>query len=89
MISGETAAISEKRHSDREEYASMISSSQDRAEMGRERLFSDAAKGGYWVAAAHITSPGLHVGARNGTFFWIPGDYTTRMSVDPVTGQPK
>jgi hypothetical protein len=65
-------------------------SDQDRAEVGRERLFSDAAKGGYSVAAAHITFPGLgHVGARNGAFFWIPGDYTTRMSVDPVTDQPK
>jgi glyoxylase-like metal-dependent hydrolase (beta-lactamase superfamily II) len=65
-------------------------SDEDRAEMDRKRIFSDAAKAGYWIGAAHISFPGLgHVGVRNGAFVWIPGDYTTRMSVDPVTGQPK
>jgi glyoxylase-like metal-dependent hydrolase (beta-lactamase superfamily II) len=65
-------------------------SDEDEAEADRERIFSDAAKGGYWIAAAHISFPGLgHVGVRNGAFVWIPGDYTTRMSVDDVTGQPK
>jgi glyoxylase-like metal-dependent hydrolase (beta-lactamase superfamily II) len=66
-------------------------SDEDEAELDRKRIFSDAAKGRYWIGAAHISFPGLgHVGVRNGvTFFWIPADYTTRMSVDAVTGQPK
>ena len=65
-------------------------SDEDQAEMDRKRIFSDAAKAGYWIGAAHISFPGLgHVGTRNGAFVWIPGDYTTRMSVDAVTGQPK
>jgi glyoxylase-like metal-dependent hydrolase (beta-lactamase superfamily II) len=63
---------------------------EDQAEMDRKRIFSDAAKAGYWIGAAHISFPGLgHVGVRNNAFVWMPGDYTTRMSVDPVTGQPK
>jgi glyoxylase-like metal-dependent hydrolase (beta-lactamase superfamily II) len=65
-------------------------SDEDQAEMDRKRIFSDAAEGRYWIGAAHISFPGLgHVGVRNGAFIWLPGDYTTRMSVDPVTGQPK
>jgi glyoxylase-like metal-dependent hydrolase (beta-lactamase superfamily II) len=65
-------------------------SDEDEAELDRKRIFSDAAKGKYWIGAAHITFPGLgHVGVRNGAFVWVPTDYTTRMSVDAVTGQPK
>ena len=65
-------------------------SDEDQAETDRKRIFSDAAKAGYWIGAAHISFPGLgHVGVRSGAFIWLPGDYTTRMSVDPVTGQPK
>jgi len=65
-------------------------SDEDHAEMDRKSAFSDAAKAGYWIGAAHISFPGLgHVGNRNGTFVWTPADYTTRMSVDAVTGQPK
>jgi len=60
------------------------------AELDRKRIFSNAAKGAYWIGAAHVSFPGLgHVGVRNDAFVWIPGDYTTRMSVDAVTGQPK
>jgi glyoxylase-like metal-dependent hydrolase (beta-lactamase superfamily II) len=60
------------------------------AELDRKRIFSEAAKGAYWIGAAHVSFPGLgHVGMRNDAFVWIPGDYTTRMSVDAVTGQPK
>jgi glyoxylase-like metal-dependent hydrolase (beta-lactamase superfamily II) len=63
---------------------------ENQAEADRERIFSDAAKNGYWIGAAHISFPGLgHVGARDGGFVWIPGEYTTRMSVTPVTGQAK
>jgi glyoxylase-like metal-dependent hydrolase (beta-lactamase superfamily II) len=65
-------------------------SNEDQAEMDRKRVFADAAKAGYWIGAAHISFPGLgHVGMRNAAFVWIPGDYTTRMTADPVTGQPK
>lgn len=65
-------------------------SDENEAETDREKIFSDAAKNGYWIAAAHISFPGLgHVGARNGGFVWIPGEYTTRMSAAPVTGQGK
>jgi glyoxylase-like metal-dependent hydrolase (beta-lactamase superfamily II) len=65
-------------------------SDESQAEVDRERIFSDAAKGGYWIAAAHISFPGLgHVGTRGGGFVWISGEYTTRMSVAPVTGQAK
>jgi glyoxylase-like metal-dependent hydrolase (beta-lactamase superfamily II) len=60
------------------------------AEADRKRIFSDAARGEYWIGAAHISFPGLgHVSTRNGAFVWVPGDYTTRMSVDAVTHQPK
>jgi glyoxylase-like metal-dependent hydrolase (beta-lactamase superfamily II) len=34
-------------------------SDEDQAEADRERIFSDAAKGGYWIGAAHISFPGL------------------------------
>jgi glyoxylase-like metal-dependent hydrolase (beta-lactamase superfamily II) len=65
-------------------------SDENQAELDRKRIFSDAAKAGYWIGAAHISFPGIgHVAERKGAFAWIPGDYTTRMSVDPVTGQPK
>jgi glyoxylase-like metal-dependent hydrolase (beta-lactamase superfamily II) len=59
-------------------------------EADRERIFPDAAKNGYWIGAAHISFPRLgHVGARDSCFVWIAGEYTTRMSVTPVTGQAK
>jgi len=65
-------------------------SDENQAEIDRERIFSDAAKNGYWIGAAHISFPGLgHVGTRNGSFVWIPGDYTTRISVVPVTAKAK
>jgi glyoxylase-like metal-dependent hydrolase (beta-lactamase superfamily II) len=65
-------------------------SDEDKAEMDRKHIFSDAAKAGYWIGAAHISFPGLgHVGVRSGAFIWLRGDYTTRMSVDPLTGQSK
>lgn len=63
---------------------------EDQAQADRERIFSDAAKNGYWIGAAHISFPGLgHVGARGSGFVWIPGEYMTRMSVTSVTGQAK
>ena len=55
---------------------------ENQAEADRERIFADAAKPRYWIGAAHISFPGLgHVGERTERFMWIPGEYTTRMSV--------
>jgi glyoxylase-like metal-dependent hydrolase (beta-lactamase superfamily II) len=55
---------------------------ENQAEADRERIFADAAKQRYWIGAAHISFPGLgHVGERTARFMWIPGEYTTRMSV--------
>lgn len=46
------------------------------AERAREAVFSDAAQKGYWIAAAHISFPGLgHIGSKNGHFYWIPANY--------------
>jgi glyoxylase-like metal-dependent hydrolase (beta-lactamase superfamily II) len=46
------------------------------AESAREAVFSDAAQKGYWIAAAHISFPGLgHVGSKDGHFYWIPANY--------------
>ncbi|TPN37057.1 MBL fold metallo-hydrolase [Mesorhizobium sp. B2-3-3] len=50
------------------------------AEQQRELLFSEAARMGYWIGAAHIAFPGLgHVGIRDTHFFWIPTEYTTEL----------
>lgn len=55
---------------------------EDLAEEQREQLFAEAAKHGYWIAAAHISFPGLgHIGTRAERFIWIPTEYTTQMSV--------
>lgn len=63
---------------------------ENQAEADRERIFSDAAKDGYWIGAAHISFPGLgHVGARGSGFLWIPGEYTTRISAAPISAQAK
>ncbi len=52
--------------------------SDDRAAFGaRKRLFADAAKGGYVVAAAHIAFPGLgRVRANGKAFAWVPVNYS-------------
>jgi glyoxylase-like metal-dependent hydrolase (beta-lactamase superfamily II) len=51
------------------------------AEATREETFSEAAKDGFWIGAAHISFPGLgHVGVRGTTFIWLPAEYTTRLS---------
>ena len=51
------------------------------AEQTREAIFSDAARQGFWIGAAHISFPGLgHVGARANEFVWIPAEYTTQLS---------
>jgi len=42
----------------------------------RKAAYADAAKGGYWVAAAHIAFPGIgHVRADGKGYAWIPANY--------------
>ncbi|MEE3623543.1 MBL fold metallo-hydrolase [Nitrospirillum sp. BR 11752] len=48
------------------------------AAQARDRLMAEAATEGSWVAAAHITFPGLgHIVRRNGGYVWLPANYTT------------
>lgn len=52
----------------------------DEAQAERMKIYSDAAREGYWVAAAHISFPGLgHVVARDGHFAWVPGNYSAHL----------
>jgi glyoxylase-like metal-dependent hydrolase (beta-lactamase superfamily II) len=51
------------------------------AEAMRKAIFSEAAQKKMWIAAAHISFPGLgHVGCRGNEFIWIPAEYTTQLS---------
>ncbi|MBP2301855.1 MBL fold metallo-hydrolase [Azospirillum picis] len=46
----------------------------------RERLFAEAARNGYWIAAAHISFPGLgHIRRDDQGYHWLPANYTTVM----------
>lgn len=46
----------------------------------RERILRQAADQGYWVAAAHISFPGLgHVQRDVQGYRWVPGNYTTQL----------
>ena len=46
------------------------------AESEREAIFSDAARKGYWIGAAHISFPGVgHVSANGGHYYWLPANY--------------
>jgi glyoxylase-like metal-dependent hydrolase (beta-lactamase superfamily II) len=50
------------------------------AEATREAIYSEAAKDGFWIGAAHISFPGLgHIGVRGKEFIWMPAEYTTRL----------
>lgn len=43
----------------------------------RQRAFAEAASKGYWIAAAHISFPGLgHIRREGQGFAWIPANYT-------------
>jgi glyoxylase-like metal-dependent hydrolase (beta-lactamase superfamily II) len=47
------------------------------AAVQRKKVFSDAAKKGYWVAAAHIAFPGIgHIRAEGKGYNWIPANYS-------------
>jgi glyoxylase-like metal-dependent hydrolase (beta-lactamase superfamily II) len=43
----------------------------------RKKAFADAAKGGYWVAAAHLPFPGLgHLESAAKGYAFLPANYT-------------
>jgi glyoxylase-like metal-dependent hydrolase (beta-lactamase superfamily II) len=44
----------------------------------RKKAYAEAAKEGYWVAAAHIPFPGIgHIRAEGTGYIWYPANYTT------------
>ncbi|UTH74658.1 MBL fold metallo-hydrolase [Chromobacterium sp. IIBBL 290-4] len=46
----------------------------------RWQAFADAAQNGYWVAAAHISFPGIgHVGRDAKAYAWIPANYSEHL----------
>lgn len=47
----------------------------------RRAAFSEAAKSGIWIAAAHISFPGLgHIAIQDGKYVWVPANYSTQLS---------
>jgi hypothetical protein len=53
----------------------------EQAEATRKAIFSEAVQKGVWIAAAHISFPGLgHVGTRGNESVWIPAEYTRQLS---------
>ncbi|MEB6337456.1 MBL fold metallo-hydrolase [Serratia rhizosphaerae] len=47
----------------------------------RERILAQAAKEGFWVAAAHIAFPGLgHVQRQGNGYRWVPANYSTQLA---------
>jgi glyoxylase-like metal-dependent hydrolase (beta-lactamase superfamily II) len=47
------------------------------AEQARQAAFSDAAKGGYWVAGAHLPFPGIgHLRAADKGYVFVPANYS-------------
>jgi hypothetical protein len=49
-------------------------------EATRKAVFSEAVQKRMWIAAAHISFPGLgHVGTRGNESVWIPAEYTTQL----------
>lgn len=47
------------------------------AQAQRERMFKGASDEGYWIAAAHLSFPGIgHVRAEQGGFVWLPANYS-------------
>jgi glyoxylase-like metal-dependent hydrolase (beta-lactamase superfamily II) len=42
----------------------------------RLKVYHDAAEGGYWVAAAHVSFPGIgHLRAQGDGYVWLPANY--------------
>jgi glyoxylase-like metal-dependent hydrolase (beta-lactamase superfamily II) len=45
----------------------------------RKQAFKDALAGKYWVAAPHISFPGIgHVRANGSSYAWVPANYSTK-----------
>ncbi len=45
----------------------------------RQKAYADAAKQGYWVAAAHLPFPGIgHVSAEGKGYVWFPANYSNK-----------
>jgi glyoxylase-like metal-dependent hydrolase (beta-lactamase superfamily II) len=43
----------------------------------RQKVFHDAAQGGYWIAAAHLSFPGVgHVRTEGNGYVWLPANYS-------------
>jgi hypothetical protein len=48
------------------------------AAVQRRRAYANAAKQGYWVAAAHLAFPGIgHLRAEGKGYNWVPANYTS------------
>lgn len=53
-------------------------SNEQEATATRKAIFAEAVKGRFWIAAAHISFPGLgHVGLSGNGYVWVPAPYTT------------
>jgi glyoxylase-like metal-dependent hydrolase (beta-lactamase superfamily II) len=60
-------------------------SDEDAAESQRLALYAEAARAGWWIAAAHIAFPGLgHILSRDGQYDWAPAQYTTWVGTVPA-----
>jgi len=47
------------------------------AAVQRKKAFADAAKGGYWVGAAHLSFPGIgHLRSEGSGYVFVPGNYS-------------
>ncbi len=57
--------------------AIQFDSDQKQAIADRQKAYAEAAKNGYWVAAAHLSFPGIgHVRAEKKGYAWIPANYS-------------
>jgi glyoxylase-like metal-dependent hydrolase (beta-lactamase superfamily II) len=55
-------------------------SNEQEATETRKAVFAAALKGRFWIAAAHISFPGLgHVGTNGTSYVWVPAPYTTEL----------
>lgn len=42
----------------------------------RKKAYADAAKQGYWVAASHLSFPGIgHLRRQGSAYAWVPANY--------------
>ena len=58
-------------------------SNEQQAESTRRAIFSKAAREGFWVAAAHVSFPGIgHVGMKGQEFVWLPAEYHGSLDTD-------